>query len=127
MIFINQWHYIPQDHGIATTSTGPVTVPRSANDEQFTQNTWLLATLDYELFAELDLSLGYYDLANYIAPDGQRRGLFGSDNVWWSPDARVFFTVTANLDALYDDALHHRYSKRAAQSARAPGIASGLR
>jgi len=127
MIFINQWHYIPQDHGIALTSTGPVTVPRSANDEQFTQNTWLLATLDYELFEELDLSLGYYDLANYIAPDGQRRGVFGSDNVWWSPDARVFFTVTANLDALYDDALRHRYSKRAAQSARLPGVLGGLR
>ncbi len=72
---------------------------------------------------EIDLSLGYYNLANAIAPDGQRRSLFGADNVWWSPDARVFFDITANLDALFDDAVHHRYSLQQA-AAREDGASN---
>jgi hypothetical protein len=107
MIFINQWHYTPSDASVLT-GTGTVVVPRSSSDTQFTQNTWFLAALDYALVDEVTLTLGYFNLANAIAPDGQRRGLFGSDNVWWSPDARVFFDVTANLDALWNDARGRR-------------------
>ena len=38
-------------------------------------NTWFLATLDYALFDELSLSLGYYNLANQVRPDGNRASL----------------------------------------------------
>jgi hypothetical protein len=117
MVLINQWHYPPSDSA---------KVLPSSND-QFTQTTWLVGSLEYELFDELELSAGYYNLANAIAPDGQARSVFGSDTIWWSPDARLFFAATANLDALYDDALGHRYTRRAAQSARLPGILGGLR
>ena len=92
--------------------------PSLAGDTQYTPNTWFIADVDYTLFDELDLSLGYYNLAGEIAPDGQRRGLFGSDNVFWSPDARVFFDITANLDVLFDDAVHHRYSLQQAAEDR---------
>ncbi len=112
LVLVSQWHYPPADSASVATATGPVLVSRSGNDTQFTQNTWLLLALRYALIDEVDLGLGYYNLANALAPDGQRRGLFGSDNVWWSPDARVFVDVTANLDALFDDASGHRYSAR---------------
>ena len=42
----------------------------------------------------LALSAGYYNLANQLAPDGTRR------DPLWSPSARFFLTVTANLDAI---------------------------
>lgn len=111
-VLINQWHYAPTNSGIVTT-TGPVNPPR-IGDTQYTPNVWVIANADYSLCDEIDLSLGYYNLAGEIAPDGQRRGLFGSDNIFWSPDARVFFDITANLDVLFDDAVHHRYSREQA-------------
>jgi len=118
-ILINQWHYAPTNSGI-TIINGSVN-PSLAGDTQYTPNVWFIADVDYTLFDEIDLSLGYYNLAGEIAPDGQRRGLFGSgaDNLLWSPDARVFFDITANLDVLFDDAVHHRYSiEQAAEDRR---------
>ena len=124
-VLINQWHYPPTGSGIVTT-TGPVNPPRNG-DTLYTPSNWLIASVDYTLFDELDLSLGYYNLAAQIAPDGQRRGLFGSDNVLWSPDARVFFDITANLDAIFDDAVHHRYSlQQAAQNRRIGHVTGGM-
>ncbi|MDP9001345.1 MAG: hypothetical protein M3O46_14685 [Myxococcota bacterium] len=106
LIAINQWHYAP-------TPTALVRQP--SYDNQFTQNIWFIAQMDYALFDEVDLSLGYYNLANYVAPSGQARSLFGPDNIWWSPDARLFFDVTANLDILFDDANRHKYLPKQAQ------------
>ena len=63
--------------------------------------------------------MGYYDLANAIAPDGQARSVFGPENIWWSPSARFFFDVTANLDAIFDDARGHKYSRESGQTAQA--------
>ncbi len=124
-ILINQWHYAPSDAAVKTV-TGTMPVVR-ANDNQFTQNVWVIFDVDYILFNELDLGLGYYSLASEVAVDGQRRGIFGSDNIWWSPDARIFFDITANLDVLFDDAAHHRYSTgqtaEAAAAARRQHIA----
>ncbi len=115
-VLINQWHYAPTNSGI-TIANAQVNPPLTG-DTQYTPNTWLIADVDYTLFDEIDLSLGYYNLAGEIAPDGQRRGLFGGDNIFWSPDARVFFDITANLDVLFDDAVHHRYSREQAAEDR---------
>jgi hypothetical protein len=126
LILVNRWNYAPAGTAVSTL-TGPVSVQR-VDDHQFTQATWFLLDADYQLFDELDIGIGYYNLANAIAPDGQRRGVFGSDNIWWSPDARFFFDVTANLDAIFDDAVNHKYStKEAAQAIRRQRVASGLR
>jgi hypothetical protein len=101
-ILINKWHYAPkQDATVVPLANGSVSVPPGANDQQHTVDTWMIASLDYDLIDELSLSLGYYNLASELAPNGQRRGIVGSDNIWWSPDARFFFTITANLDAIY--------------------------
>jgi hypothetical protein len=107
-ILVNQWHYPVPNQGVSTV-TG--TVNPTPGGTLYTPNVWVIAGVSYQLFDELELGLGYYNLAGEIAPDGKRRGLFGSDNVFWSPDARVFFDITAHLDALFDDAVHHRYSK----------------
>jgi hypothetical protein len=92
-----------------STTLGPVAVPRSANGTLFTQDTWIALSVDYDVVDELSLSLGYYNRASEIAPDGERRGLAGGDNIWWSPSARVFLSLTAHLDTLLDDAEHRRY------------------
>ncbi len=121
-ILIDNWHYSPTANQCIATTMGcaPLQV---GNDQQFTEDTWLLLDVDYALFDEVDLGLGYYNLANALGPDGQRRGLWGTDNIWWSPDARFFFDVTANLDAIFDDARNHKYSiQQAAQDARRRGL-----
>jgi hypothetical protein len=101
MILINNWHYTPVETCV-TTATGCVAVPRRGDSTNLAVNTWFIANVDYDLIDEVSLGLGYYNLANAIGPDGQRRGVIGHDNVWWSPDARVFFTITANLDKIFE-------------------------
>jgi hypothetical protein len=102
-IWISQWHYDTTQNVCVATLTGcaPVTTQAGFGDN-YVVSTWLLTELEYQLFDEVSLALGYYNLANEIAPDGNRRSLspFAHDNVWWSPDARVFFDVTVNLDQM---------------------------
>ncbi len=100
-ITINQWKYLPKGD-ISTNINGVVTpVPRSANATSFKQQVWFIASVGYDVVDEINLSLGYYNLTNELAADGTRRGVIGANTVWWSPDARVFFDVTANLDKAY--------------------------
>jgi hypothetical protein len=101
MIFINGWKYAPKDDVTVNTGTGPAVVPRNSDTTLFTQQTWFIASTGYDLLDELNVSIGYYNLANIIAPSGDRRGIVGSNNVWWSPDARIFLDFTANLDKIY--------------------------
>jgi hypothetical protein len=100
-VLFNQWHYNPS---VATvlTGTGTYTVPGGPGP-QFTQNIWLVGSLDWLVLDEMELGVGYYNLASSIAPDGRQRTFFGPETVWWSPDARVFVSITANLDIIYDD------------------------
>jgi hypothetical protein len=63
-----------------------------------------LARTDYEIIDEMSVGLGYYNLATVVGSNGQRRGIDGSDNIWWSPSARVIATDTAHLDKIYDRA-----------------------
>jgi hypothetical protein len=119
LIVINAWHYAP---------TASQAVGSSGPDNQFIQNVWFIGNLDYTLFDELDIGLGYYNLANAIAPNGQARTVFGSDNIWSSPDARIFFDLTANLDVLLDDATgRHKFSTKQAQASQRDRIANHLR
>jgi hypothetical protein len=120
MIWINQWHYRPTDNVTISLPTGSFYVSRSRSDQQFTQLVWFVAAADYELLPELSLGVGYYNLANAISPDGTVRGPFagGQDNVFWSPDARIFFDVTANLDRIFEDATG-RYRVRGPKSDQA--------
>jgi hypothetical protein len=101
-IVINQWHY-PPTSACTYITTGPV-CPLRINDQQYVQQTWLLLEADYQILPEISLGLGYYNLANTIAPDGTVRTLFsgGDHSLLWSPDARFYFDVTANLDKIFE-------------------------
>jgi hypothetical protein len=123
-VMIDNWHYAPTGNQCIATTTGCAQIQSSSSDQQFVEDTWLLLDVDYALFDEVDVGIGYYNLANALGPDGQRRGLWGTDNIWWSPDARFFFDITANLDAIFDDARNHKYSlQQAARDARRRGLA----
>ena len=126
-IWINQWHYALTDATISGL-TGAIKVGASSDDQQFTQLFWFLTSIDYELFNEVSLGLGYYNLANVISPDGQLRGPFygGQDNVFWSPDANIFFDVTANLDRIFEDATG-RYKQGPARSGQTASAARDAR
>jgi hypothetical protein len=121
-VLFNQWHDSPTATAVLT-ATGPVvpvsSTPVGGSDQQFSQKAWLVASVDYDVLDELELSIGYYNLANAIAPDGATRGLFGSDTIWWSPDARFFLSATANLDVLYEDVTKRSGAPASVQSARA--------
>ncbi len=119
MIWINSWHYSAPGAVNVPISGGDVFVPRSADDTLFTQRTWFIASAEYALLDELSLGLGYYNLASEIAPNGQRRGIVGGDVIWWSPDARVFFDITVNLDKLYEWG-SGRKAKAASKTAKQP-------
>jgi hypothetical protein len=126
-ITISEWHYPPSGNVHVPISGGSLSVPPPGADNQFVQNIWLIANIDYTLFDELDIGLGYYNLANGLAPDGQQRSLWGADNIWWSPDARLFFDLTANLDVLFDDARgRHKFSFSQASESRTQRIVGSL-
>jgi hypothetical protein len=137
-ILINNWHYAPTN----TANTCVATVmlcsdPSSVNpvvgpDNQFTQLFWFVASADYEVIPELSVGVGYYNLANTLATDGTLRGPFASgfDNLFWSPDARLFLDLTANLDRIFEEATG-KYktgqTAQAAQAARQQAVVSGMR
>ena len=117
-ILLNSWSYRPTDASCAVqTLTGCVAVGENPDAPNFRVNTWLLTSLDYDLVNELSLGLGYYNFTGQLGPDGQRR------NPLWSPDARVFFTVTANLDAVYERAVGGSASA-SANAALPPALAA---
>jgi hypothetical protein len=135
-ILVNQWHYAPSE---ASPSQCPVVMGQPAcaprvNDQRYIQLSWLLLSVDYEIIPELSLGLGYYNLANTVAPDGTVRTLFsgGDHSLLWSPDARVFLDVTANLDHIFED-ITGRYKSKpgetngAARTARQQRVLNELR
>lgn len=94
-VVLNSWTYAPSDAPICSTLTGCV-APISVDDPTtYRVSTWLTASVGYDVTDELSLSLGYYNLASQIGPDGTRRSPI------WSPSARFFLTAVGNLDAIY--------------------------
>lgn len=94
---INRWSYQPNYSVPLCIATGCLTEPLAVDSPTFYRaSNWLTASVDYDLIDEMTLSLGYYNQALQLGPDGQRRGVI------WSPDARFFLTVTGNLDSIYE-------------------------
>ena len=97
-ILLNSWAYKPTNSDCAISQPGTGCIAFGTTEApDFRASSWLLASLDYDVIPELGLSVGYYNLASQLAPDSTRR------DPLWSPDARVFFTITGNLDAIFDD------------------------
>jgi hypothetical protein len=95
-VLINYWDYRPPEVPICTTSTGCVMPSGTEDPTRYRVRPWALVSIDYDVIDEMSLSLGYYNLTSQIGPNGQRRSPF------WSPDARIFFTIVGNLDAIYE-------------------------
>lgn len=93
-VIINQWRY-PTPAGQLSPDTGPASIMSIAAPTTYSVKTWLTASVAYDLTDELSASIGYYNLSGQLAPDGTRRSPL------WSPSARFFLTLTANLDAVY--------------------------
>ena len=110
-VFINSWRYPPPVAVLTTLPTGPAVAMSNADPTTYGVNTWLMGTLGYDVVDDMTVSIGYYNLTNQLAPDGTRR------DPLWSPAARVFLTLTANLDAVYERiARARRAGARAAAS-----------
>lgn len=96
-VMLHTWPYTPNgDPCILVLNNCVQDIQHTSDPSTHRVSTWVLGSVDYDLVDELSLGLGYYNFTGQIGPDGQRR------NPLWSPDARLFFTVTANLDALYE-------------------------
>ena len=99
-VLLQQWSYEPTP-AVVPTMTGPVVVgPGIADATTYRVTTWLTSSFDYSLTNELLVSLGYLNRASQLGPDGTRR------NPLWSPEARLFLTVTCRLDAFYARVTH---------------------
>jgi hypothetical protein len=106
-IWILRWMYGFPEETQVQTLTGPAKVARVEDPQTFRVMPWFLTNMDYDIIPELTLGIGYYNLANQIGPDGTRR------NPLWSPDARVFFDITLNLDEIYTTAAGARPKEEA--------------
>jgi len=102
-VILNKWGYAPSDVTLGLP-TGPARPAMVDAPTTYSVSTWLTSSVGYQVADELTVSLGYYNLANQLAPDGTRR------NPLWSPNARLFLTLTANLDAIYLRAAGRRRS-----------------
>jgi len=110
-VFFNYWDHEPPETPICTATTGCIMPGRADDPTRYRVSTWAIGSIDYDVIDEMSIGFGYYNLTAQIGPDGQRR------NPLWSPDARIFLTVTGNLDAIYD-ALAKGDDKRTEASSR---------
>jgi hypothetical protein len=82
--------------GGRTVLTGPVQI--SSNDgTRFGVQTLFAMSVNYDPLPFLEFNLGYLNFAPQIGSDGRRRSVF------YSPDARVFFSVGMTLDGFYQE------------------------
>ena len=95
-VITNSWTYWPTPANVLTTATGPAAPQSIDNPTNHRVGTWALASIDYEALDEMSVGVGYYNQTGQIGPDGQRRSPL------WSPDARVFLTISGNLDVIFD-------------------------
>jgi hypothetical protein len=105
-VVINYWRYSAPSFQDCVPLTGCVTPMTNVAPTTYRVDTWMTASLTYDVSEELAVSAGYYNLTNQLAPDGTRR------DPLWSPSARFFLTITANLDAI-----KRRFAHGAAQPA----------
>jgi hypothetical protein len=117
-IWILQWTNKFSDTAISNVSTGVVNPARIADPSTFRFLPLFLTNLDYDIVPEFTLGLGYYNLANQVGLDGKHR------DPLWSPDARFFFDITANLDEIYTTLSGNRNKQDPAQASNPKQTAS---
>jgi hypothetical protein len=107
------WRYRFEENTPIDLATGEVTADRVENPDRFGVIALFASEVGVTVTKELDIEVGYQNLAPQIGPDAQRR------NVFYSPNARFSLTLVGNLDAIYDGLTGN---SRASETAlRAPG------
>jgi hypothetical protein len=91
------WKYLPTEADITLDNGVAVTPDRLDDAQNFVVLTMFGADISYQPIKELSVSGGYVNVANQLDPFGQRRNMF------YSPNARFYLTVTGHLDAIYED------------------------
>jgi hypothetical protein len=124
-VWVMQWAYTFDETEVTPAGVNGMTFTANELEDatNFRVMPWFLVSLDYDLLPEVGIGGGYFNMTSQIGEDGQRR------NPLWSPDARVFFDITANLDQIYttiagkrnDDAAA-RANARARQDARVKNV-----
>jgi hypothetical protein len=91
------WKYtFDENVQVCNNVTTGCATPDRVNDPQHVSVVTLFNTeFDVKVIEELELAIGYANLTLQLGPDGNRR------NVFYSPDARVYFTATAYIDKIY--------------------------
>lgn len=110
--WIMRWAYTFGPVNVASTGVSGSSYPAQQLEDatNFRVVPWFMANLDYDLLPEVGLGIGYYNQTSAIGEDGRRR------NSLWSPDARFFLDITANLDEIYLTAAGKREKKDTAKS-----------
>jgi hypothetical protein len=92
-VILNQWAYAPDASAVCNLLTGCAQPMSIADPSTYRVSTWLTMSMTYDVARHLGLSVGYYNRASQLGPDGQRRSPL------WSPEARFFLTLTGTLAA----------------------------
>jgi hypothetical protein len=90
------WRYRFEEDTHIDLATGEVTADRIESPDRFGVIALFASEVGVTVTKELDIEVGYQNLAPQIGPDAQRR------NVFYSPNARFSLTLVGNLDAIYD-------------------------
>jgi len=111
------WKY-PVNHDVQVCGvvlTGCTQPSGVTNPQTRSALTYFQSEIWGRLTDTLELTVGYVNLATQLAPDGRRRSIF------YSPDARLYLTLSVYLDHLYVNlAPHRRESASAANEPRIP-------
>lgn len=92
------WKYLPSEGCVTVQNVDGCFTPGHISEPQnFAVITMFVADVSYQPIDELSVSAGYMNIANQVAPDGERRNMF------YSPNARFYLTITGYLDAIYED------------------------
>ncbi len=91
------WSYgLDHEAEICDLLTGCAKIDSVDNPQTYQLITAFATEVEAQVMDELSVSVGYQNLANQIGPDGQRRNMF------YSPNARFYLTLTAFLAEIFD-------------------------
>ena len=109
------WKYRFQDDTEMDLLTGPAPVEHLENPEVFGVVALFASEIGVTVLKELDVEVGYQNLAPQLGPDAERRSMF------YSPNARLFLTLVGHLDAIVDRVAGNRKSSAAAERMTSEG------
>jgi hypothetical protein len=95
--------------------TGCVEPDRQEDRTNFIVVTTFASEVGVKVLDEMSVAVGYNNITGQLGADGKRR------NMLYSPDARVFLTVTAHIDEIYKTA--SGYDDQKAAKGEAPRVA----